>query len=171
MTRQRWNKSLIFYSKNYPMLVKSHASRSQPWDRKHGYAFHVEGRPMEIRLEYLYFHYYFRLDITDAIQLYSKILWFFAVETKSLPPAIEGRDVLCQSGTETGQIEMQIIAVLQQLKPVEGEASALFLCTTREQTTNHEQRVKLLSKYLENIKVSCLLRIRILSLNYFPYSH
>uniref|UniRef100_A0A8R1YQH5 Helicase ATP-binding domain-containing protein n=1 Tax=Pristionchus pacificus TaxID=54126 RepID=A0A8R1YQH5_PRIPA len=49
---------------------------------------------------------------------------------------------------------MQIIAVLQQLKPVEGEASALFLCTTREQTTNHEQRVKLLSKYLENIKIT-----------------
>ncbi|GHP12011.1 DEAD-box ATP-dependent RNA helicase 15 [Pycnococcus provasolii] len=54
------------------------------------------------------------------------------VQHECIPQAILGMDVICQAKSGMGKTAVFVLAVLQQIEPVDGEIHAVVLCHTRE---------------------------------------
>lgn len=78
------------------------------------------------------------------------------VQQQAIPQAILGTDVLCQAKAGMGKTAVFVIAVLQQLEPVEGEVHALVLCHTRELAYQIAHEFERFSKYLPTVRTTVL---------------
>jgi ATP-dependent RNA helicase UAP56/SUB2 len=75
------------------------------------------------------------------------------VQQESIPQAILGQDVICQAKSGMGKTAVFVLAVLQQLEPVESQVDTLVLCHTRELAFQICQEFLRFSKYLEGVRV------------------
>eukprot|EP00030_Apusomonadida_sp_AF-17_P004429 a509855_89.p2 GENE.a509855_89~~a509855_89.p2 ORF type:complete len:439 (+),score=228.26 a509855_89:36-1319(+) len=76
------------------------------------------------------------------------------VQQQCIPQAILGTDVLCQAKAGMGKTAVFVIAVLQQLEPVDGEVHALVMGHTRELAFQICHEFERFSKYLPTIKTA-----------------
>ncbi|CAF1028056.1 unnamed protein product [Adineta ricciae] len=76
------------------------------------------------------------------------------VQKQAIPPAILGRDILCQGASGTGKTAVYVLATLQQLQPIDGQVSVLVICPTNELAFQISSAYERFSKHLPNIKVS-----------------
>jgi len=75
------------------------------------------------------------------------------VQQESIPQAILGQDIICQAKSGMGKTAVFVLAVLQQLDPVENQVDTLVLCHTRELAYQICQEFLRFSKYLEGVRV------------------
>lgn len=76
------------------------------------------------------------------------------VQQHCIPQAILGTDVLCQAKSGMGKTAIFVLATLQQLEPVAGEASILVMCHTRELAFQIKNEYARFSKYLPDVKTN-----------------
>jgi len=74
------------------------------------------------------------------------------VQNECIPQAILGTDVLCQAKSGMGKTAVFVLAVLQQLQPVDGQVSCLVLCHTRELAYQICHEFDRFKKYLPGVK-------------------
>lgn len=83
------------------------------------------------------------------------------IQEKSLPIALEGKDIMAQAQTGSGKTACFIIPIIESLLKTKGEAKAkikaLIIAPTRELSLQIEQNFKLFSKYSDK-------RLKIVSL-------
>ena len=78
------------------------------------------------------------------------------VQAQSLPPILDGRDVIAQAPTGSGKTAAFGLGLLQRLDPMLGETQALVLCPTRELADQVGKQLRRLAVGLPNLKVSIL---------------
>lgn len=71
-----------------------------------------------------------------------------------IPQSILGTDVLCQAKSGLGKTAVFVLATLQQIEPVDGEASVVVLCHTRELAYQIKNEYSRFSKYLPDVRTS-----------------
>jgi len=76
------------------------------------------------------------------------------VQHECIPQAILGTDVICQAKSGMGKTAVFVLAVLQQLDPVDGEVACLVLCHTRELAYQICHEFDRFKKYLPNVKTT-----------------
>jgi ATP-dependent RNA helicase UAP56/SUB2 len=62
-------------------------------------------------------------------------------------------DIICQAKSGMGKTAVFVLAVLQQIEPIEGQASTIVLCHTRELAYQICHEFERFSKYMPSIKV------------------
>jgi ATP-dependent RNA helicase UAP56/SUB2 len=75
------------------------------------------------------------------------------VQQECIPQAVLGMDIICQAKSGMGKTAVFVLAVLQQLVPVENTVDTLVLCHTRELAFQICQEFLRFSKYLPEVKV------------------
>ena len=60
------------------------------------------------------------------------LFYAFVVQQESIPQAVLGQDIICQAKSGMGKTAVFVLAVLQQLDPVDMQVDTLVLCHTRE---------------------------------------
>jgi ATP-dependent RNA helicase UAP56/SUB2 len=75
------------------------------------------------------------------------------VQQECIPQAVLGMDIICQAKSGMGKTAVFVLAILQQLTPVDGQVDTLVLCHTRELAYQICQEFLRFSKYLKDIKV------------------
>jgi len=75
------------------------------------------------------------------------------VQQECIPQAVLGMDIICQAKSGMGKTAVFVLAVLQQLVPVENTVDTLVICHTRELAYQICQEFLRFSKYLNDIKV------------------
>jgi ATP-independent RNA helicase DbpA len=78
------------------------------------------------------------------------------IQTQSLPPMLERRDVIAQAKTGSGKTAAFGIGILHKLNPAYFAIQALVLCPTRELADQVAQELRRLARFTENIKVLTL---------------
>ena len=78
------------------------------------------------------------------------------IQTQSLPPILERRDVIAQAKTGSGKTAAFGIGILHKLNPAYFAIQALVLCPTRELADQVAQELRRLARFTENIKVLTL---------------
>ena len=84
----------------------------------------------------------------------SNSLWPTTVQQVCIPQAILGTDVLCQAKSGLGKTAVFVLATLQQIEPVAGEAAVLVMCHTRELAFQIKNEYARFSKYLPDVKTA-----------------
>lgn len=79
-----------------------------------------------------------------------------AIQQLSLPPVLEGRDVLAQGKTGSGKTAVFGLGILQKLDIGQLNPQALVLCPTRELADQVCEEVRRLARALPNVKVLSL---------------
>ncbi|KAI9709900.1 MAG: Suppressor of the cold-sensitive snRNP biogenesis mutant brr1-1 [Bogoriella megaspora] len=74
------------------------------------------------------------------------------VQQVCIPQAVLGTDVLCQAKSGLGKTAVFVLATLQQLEPVTGEASVLVLCHTRELAYQIRNEYARFQKYMPDVR-------------------
>jgi ATP-dependent RNA helicase UAP56/SUB2 len=75
------------------------------------------------------------------------------VQQECIPQAVLGMDIICQAKSGMGKTAVFVLAILQQLTPVDGQVDTLVLCHTRELAYQICQEFLRFSKYLKDIKI------------------
>lgn len=75
------------------------------------------------------------------------------VQQASIPQAVFGQDVICQAKSGMGKTAVFVLAVLQQLDPVDCQVDTLVLCHTRELAYQICQEFLRFSKYMEGVRI------------------
>jgi len=75
------------------------------------------------------------------------------VQQNCIPQAVLGADIICQAKSGMGKTCVFVLAVLQQLEPVDGEIDTLVICHTRELAYQICQEFLRFSKYLKAVKI------------------
>lgn len=78
------------------------------------------------------------------------------IQALTLPPALQGRDLIAQAKTGSGKTAAFSIPLLTKLNPRDFGAQALVLCPTRELSTQVANEIRRLARYQANIKVVTL---------------
>jgi len=78
------------------------------------------------------------------------------VQAQSLPPILEGRDVIAQAPTGSGKTAAFGLGLLHRLDPARGDTQALVLCPTRELADQVGKQLRRLATGIANVKVSIL---------------
>ena len=76
------------------------------------------------------------------------------VQHECIPQAILGMDVVCQAKSGMGKTAVFVLATLQQLEAVEGQASVLVCCHTRELAFQISKEYERFSKYMSGVKIA-----------------
>jgi ATP-dependent RNA helicase UAP56/SUB2 len=98
----------------------------------------------------------FFVHLSHVLFLSIRYICVFALGTvqhECIPSALLGMDIICQAKSGMGKTAVFVLAVLQQIEPIDGQTGTIVLCHTRElayQICNEFQRF---SKYMPNIKV------------------
>ncbi|WP_297791497.1 DEAD/DEAH box helicase [uncultured Anaerococcus sp.] len=74
------------------------------------------------------------------------------IQEKTIPPLLEGRDLIGQAQTGTGKTAAFSIPLIEKVE-VNGLTQALILCPTRELCMQVSNEIKKLSKYKKDIKI------------------
>jgi len=96
------------------------------------------------------------------------------VQTGSLPPMLEGKDVIAQAKTGSGKTAAFGLGLLSRLDAGQTRVQALVLCPTRELADQVSKELRRLARFIPNIKVLTLcggipLRPQIASLVHEPH--
>ena len=96
------------------------------------------------------------------------------IQEASLPPMLEGRDVIAQAMTGSGKTAAFGLALLSKLDPDAIRAQALVLCPTRELADQVSKEIRRLASGIPNIKLLTLcggipLRPQLASLQHPPH--
>lgn len=75
------------------------------------------------------------------------------VQHECIPQAILGMDVICQAKSGMGKTAVFVISTLQQLEPVDGQASVVVLCHTRELAFQICHEYERFITYMKNVRV------------------
>ncbi|MEC7994234.1 MAG: ATP-dependent RNA helicase DbpA [Pseudomonadota bacterium] len=78
------------------------------------------------------------------------------VQAETLPPLIDGKDVIAQASTGSGKTAAYALACLQRLQPKSFHVQSLVLCPTRELAEQVAQSVRDLAKNIANTKILTL---------------
>jgi ATP-independent RNA helicase DbpA len=78
------------------------------------------------------------------------------IQAASLPPILEGRDVIAQAPTGSGKTAAFGLGLLQRLDPAESRCQALVLCPTRELADQVGRQLRKLATGIPNLKLSIL---------------
>ncbi len=78
------------------------------------------------------------------------------IQARSLPPILEGRDVLAQAGTGSGKTAAFGLGLLHGLDRRDFRCQALVLCPTRELADQVARELRRLARGTDNIKVLTL---------------
>lgn len=78
------------------------------------------------------------------------------IQEQALPVALQGHDIIAQAQTGSGKTAAFAIALLNKINPRDFGAQALVVCPTRELCTQVANEIRLLARYLPNIKVVVL---------------
>ncbi|KAK7804913.1 hypothetical protein U0070_027630 [Myodes glareolus] len=76
------------------------------------------------------------------------------VQHECIPRAIMGMNVLCQAKSGMCKTAVFVLAILQQIKPINGRVSVLVMCHTRELAFQISKEYEHFFKYMTSIKVS-----------------
>jgi len=76
------------------------------------------------------------------------------VQHRCLPQAMLGTDLLCQAKSGMGKTAVFVLALLQQIEPIQNTCQALILAHTRDLSYQISKEFLRFSKYLPDIKVS-----------------
>lgn len=76
------------------------------------------------------------------------------VQHECIPQAILGMDVICQAKSGMGKTAVFVLAVLQQLEPIQKQVQCLVLCHTRELAFQICNEFTRFSKYMPDIKTA-----------------
>ncbi len=79
-----------------------------------------------------------------------------AIQAASLPPALEGRDVIAQAKTGSGKTAAFALALLAKLDVSRFDVQALVLCPTRELADQVTTEIRRLARAEDNVKVVTL---------------
>ncbi len=96
------------------------------------------------------------------------------IQAQSLPPMLQGRDVIGQARTGSGKTAAYGLALLSRIDPQLSKTQALVLCPTRELADQIAKEIRRLARCLPNIKLTVLSggiakRPQIASLEYDPH--
>ena len=96
------------------------------------------------------------------------------VQAASLPPMLDGKDVIAQAKTGSGKTAAFGLALLSRLDAAQSRVQALVLCPTRELADQVSKELRRLARFIPNIKVLTLcggipLRPQIASLVHEPH--
>lgn len=78
------------------------------------------------------------------------------IQALSLPPMLEGRDVIGQARTGSGKTAAYGLGLLSRIDPALQRVQALVLCPTRELTDQIAKEIRRLARCLPNIKLTQL---------------
>jgi len=78
------------------------------------------------------------------------------IQAASLPPALQGRDLIAQAQTGSGKTAAFALALLSKLDSADKGLQALVLCPTRELADQVTQEIRRLARAEENVKVLTL---------------
>ena len=78
------------------------------------------------------------------------------IQALSLPPMLEGRDVIGQACTGSGKTAAYGLALLSRIEPALTRVQALVLCPTRELADQIAKEIRRLARCLPNIKLTIL---------------
>src|SRR3954470_2822647 len=79
-----------------------------------------------------------------------------AIQAQSLPPVLEGRDLIAQAKTGSGKTAAFGIGILHKLNPSYFAIQGLVLCPTRELADQVSNELRRLARFADNIKVLTL---------------
>jgi ATP-independent RNA helicase DbpA len=96
------------------------------------------------------------------------------IQALSLPQILEGRDVIGQARTGSGKTAAYGLGLLSRIDPALPKVQALVLCPTRELADQIAKEIRLLARFLPNIKLTILSggiakRPQLASLEYDPH--
>lgn len=75
------------------------------------------------------------------------------VQSRSLPPILEGKDVIAKAKTGSGKTAAFGIGLLTRLEPTSFRVQALVLCPTRELADQVGKELRRLARFTDNIKI------------------
>jgi len=78
------------------------------------------------------------------------------IQAQSLPPMLEGRDVIGQARTGSGKTAAYGLALLSRIDPALVKVQALVLCPTRELADQISKEIRRLARCLPNVKITVL---------------
>ena len=76
------------------------------------------------------------------------------VQHECIPQAVTGTDVVCQAKSGMGKTAVFVLAVLNQIDPVDGQVSTLVLCHTRELAYQICREFDRFKKYMPSVKTA-----------------
>ena len=79
-----------------------------------------------------------------------------AIQVESLPPALEGKDVIAQAKTGSGKTAAFALALLSKIDARDFSVQALVLCPTRELADQVTTEIRRLARAEDNVKVVTL---------------
>ncbi|MES2490478.1 MAG: ATP-dependent RNA helicase DbpA [Pseudomonadota bacterium] len=96
------------------------------------------------------------------------------IQANSLPPMLEGRDVIGQARTGSGKTAAYGLGLLSHIDPLQPKTQALILCPTRELADQISKEIRRLARCMPNVKLSVLSggiakRPQLASLEYDPH--
>lgn len=96
------------------------------------------------------------------------------IQAASLPPMLEGRDVIGQSRTGSGKTAAYALGLLSRIDTKLTQTQALVLCPTRELADQISKEIRRLARCMPNVKVTVLSggigkRPQLASLEYDPH--
>ncbi|MCK9384926.1 MAG: ATP-dependent RNA helicase DbpA [Nevskia sp.] len=78
------------------------------------------------------------------------------IQAQSLPPMLEGRDVIGQARTGSGKTAAYGLGLLSRIDPTLTKTQALVLCPTRELADQIAKEIRRLARCLPNVKLTVL---------------
>lgn len=78
------------------------------------------------------------------------------IQEKSIPPSLEGKDIIGQAQTGTGKTAAFAIPILEKIKPENKNPQALIICPTRELAVQVADEVKKLGQYKKGIRSTAI---------------
>ena len=75
------------------------------------------------------------------------------IQSRAIPPALSGADILAQSPTGTGKTFAFGIPLLQNVNPFKDCVQGVALCPTRELAVQVASELRGLAKYMENVRI------------------
>ncbi|TWI62472.1 ATP-independent RNA helicase DbpA [Pseudoduganella lurida] len=99
------------------------------------------------------------LPLPDAVLANLETLGYHTmtpIQEQSLPPVLEGRDLIAQAQTGSGKTAAFGIGVLQNVNPAWFATQALVMCPTRELADQVANELRRLARAIANIKILVL---------------
>ncbi len=75
------------------------------------------------------------------------------IQIQTIPPLMEGRDIIGQAQTGTGKTAAFGIPIIQKVNPDDRSLQAIILCPTRELAVQAAEELRRLAKYMQGVKV------------------